>query len=75
VLQKTYEEKSAIKIINMLNDFTLDAKSIGYYLARVAPKTAIDRMSEVYSSAQAEYARIEAEQKLREEYKRGNTLI
>ena len=71
MLKITVEEKTAIKIVHLITDFMADPTAIGYYLARVAPKTAIDRMARVYESAQQEYARIEQQEKLRQEVNNG----
>lgn len=74
-MYQTNEEKTALKIISLLSDFMIDAKMIGYYLARIAPKELVGRMHEVAESAYLECDRIEYEQQLREEYKNGNTLF
>lgn len=71
----TFEEKAAKKIINILSDFTLDADTLGSYLARVAPKEVVTRMKQVANSAYQECDRIEQDKQLREEYKNGNTLF
>lgn len=71
----TFEEKAAKKIINILSDFTLDADTLGSYLARVAPKEVVGRMKRVAESAYQECDRIEQDKQLREEYKNGNTLF
>lgn len=71
----TFEEKAAKKIIGILSDFTLDTGMLGSYLARVAPKELVGRMTEVAESAYLECDRIEQTKQLREEYKNGNTLF
>jgi hypothetical protein len=72
---QTIEEKAAVKIINLVNDFMADPRMMGYYLARVSPKGVAEQMAVMYESAQQEYARIEQDKKMREEYINGNTLF
>lgn len=58
----TKEEKVALKISNILSDYSLDIEAVGYYLATAVPYLTYARAVEVLEAAQynkevAEYYR------------------
>jgi hypothetical protein len=56
-LHKTHEEKVALKLTDIVNDYNLDIEQVGRYLARVAGLVAYNRLVEVIESAQYEKER------------------
>jgi len=55
----TKEEKVAVKIGNLLTDFTLDLEKVGYYVARATPYLIYRRSLEVLESAQFQQDTVE----------------
>lgn len=49
------EEKVAIKMANLVTDFTLDIEEIGKYLAEATPHILYARLIEVLESAQYQH--------------------
>ena len=48
----TNEEKTAVKIANLMTDFTLDIEKVGYHLARSTPYLLFRRAMEVLEAAE-----------------------
>jgi hypothetical protein len=53
-LPKSLEEKVAIKLSDIVNDYNLDLEEVGRYLARVAPKVSYNRIIEIVEVAEFE---------------------
>lgn len=53
-LQKTKEEKVAIALSEIVNDYNLDLSEVGRYFARVANLVSYNRFQEVIEVAQLE---------------------
>jgi hypothetical protein len=49
------EEKVAIKLANIMTDFTLDVEAVGKYLATATPHLLYARLIEVLESAQYQH--------------------
>lgn len=52
---QTKEEKVAIKLANVLTDFTLDIEAVGKFLAEAVPHILYARLIEVLESAQYQH--------------------
>jgi hypothetical protein len=50
----TKEEKIALKLSEIVNDYTLDLEEIGRYFYRVAPKVSYNRIVEIVEVAEFE---------------------
>lgn len=48
------EEKVAIKLSDIVNDYTLDLEEVGRYLARVSPRVSYNRIVEIVEVAEIE---------------------
>ena len=55
----TNEEKTAVKIANLMTDFTLDIEKVGYHLARSTPYLLFRRAMEVLESAEYQVDTVE----------------
>ena len=55
----TNEEKTAVKIANLMTDFTLDIEKVGYHLARSTPHLLFCRALEVLRAAEYQLDTIE----------------
>jgi hypothetical protein len=53
-LPTSKEEKVAIKLSEIVNDYTLDLEEIGRYFYRVAPKVSYNRIIEIVDVAEME---------------------
>lgn len=53
-LPKSYEEKVALKLSDIVNDYNLDLEETGRYLARVAPTVSYNRIKEIVEVAEIE---------------------
>jgi hypothetical protein len=53
-LAKSYEEKVALKLSEIVNDYNLDLEEVGRYLARVAPRVSYNRIVEIVEVAELE---------------------
>lgn len=53
-LPKSHEEKVALKLSEIVNDYNLDIEEVGRYLARVAPMVSYNRIVEIVESAEFE---------------------
>ena len=53
-LPKTLEEKIAIKLSDIVNDYNLNLEEVGRYLARVAPRVSYNRIIEIVETAEFE---------------------
>jgi|LakMenEpi03Aug12_release.lakeMendotaPanAssembly.Ray.scaffolds.fasta_scaffold2201639_2 hypothetical protein len=53
-LPKSLEEKVAIKLSDIVNDYNLNLEEVGRYLARVAPKVSYNRIIEIVEVAEFE---------------------
>jgi hypothetical protein len=53
-LPKSLEEKVAIKLSDIVNDYNLDLEEVGRYLARVAPRVSYNRIIEIAEVAEFE---------------------
>jgi hypothetical protein len=53
-LPKTKEEKIALKLSEIVNDYTLDLNEVGRYFYRVAPKVSYNRIVEIVETAEQE---------------------
>lgn len=52
---QTKEEKVAVKLANIVNDFTLDIEAVGKFLATAVPHILYARLIEVLESAQYQH--------------------
>jgi predicted nucleotidyltransferase len=50
----TIEEKVALKLSDIVNDYNLDLEETGRYLARVAPRVSYNRIKEIVEVAELE---------------------
>jgi hypothetical protein len=50
----TKEEKVAIKLSDIVNDYNLNLEEVGRYLARVAPRVSYNRIVEIVEVAEFE---------------------
>jgi hypothetical protein len=50
----TKEEKIALKLSDIVNDYTLDLEEIGRYFYRVAPRVSYNRVVEIIDVAEME---------------------
>ena len=50
----TKEEKVALKLSDIVNDYTLDLEEIGRYFYKVAPKVSYNRIVEIVDVAEME---------------------
>jgi hypothetical protein len=55
----TNEEKTAVKIANLMTDFTLDIEKVGYHLARSTPYLLFRRAMEVLEAAEYQVDTVE----------------
>ncbi len=53
-LPKTLEEKTALKLSEIVNDYNLNLEEVGRYLARVAPRVSYNRIVEIVEVAELE---------------------
>lgn len=53
-LAKSLEEKVALKLSDIVNDYNLDLEEVGRYLARVAPRVSYNRIVEIVEVAELE---------------------
>ena len=53
-LPTSKEEKIALKLSEIVNDYTLDLEEIGRYFYRVAPKVSYNRVVEIIDVAEME---------------------
>jgi hypothetical protein len=54
ILPKTKEEKVAIKMSDLVNDYNLDLNEVGKYFAKVSGLVSYNRFQEVLEIAQTE---------------------
>jgi len=62
-LPKSHEEKTAIKISEIVNDYNLDLEEVGRYFARVAPLVSYNRFMEIMEVADIEKENKNADRK------------
>lgn len=55
----TKNEKTAVKIAELLNDVTLDLDQVGQYLGRLAPTISYNRLMIIAESAEWEKEQVE----------------
>jgi hypothetical protein len=53
-LPRSHEEKIAIKLSEIVNDYNLDLDEVGRYFARVAPKVSYNRIVNIIEVAEME---------------------
>jgi hypothetical protein len=53
-LPASKEEKVAVKLSDIVNDYTLDIEEVGRSFARVAPTTSYNRVVDIVETAQLE---------------------
>jgi hypothetical protein len=53
-LPKTKEEKIALRLSEIVNDYTLDLEEVGRYFYRVAPLVSYNRIVEIVEVAELE---------------------
>lgn len=53
-LPKSHEEKVALKLSDIVNDYNLNLDEVGRYLARVAPMVSYNRIKEIIEVAEIE---------------------
>jgi hypothetical protein len=66
------EEKVAIKLANLVTDFTLDIEAVGKYLSEATPHILYSRLIEVLESAQYQHNTNAEYNPLWREYKRND---
>lgn len=66
------EEKVAIKMANLVTDFTLDIEAVGKYLAEATPHILYARLTEVLESAVYQHETNAEYNPLWKEYKRND---
>jgi hypothetical protein len=54
-ITQSKEEKVAIKLANIVTDFTLDLEAVGRYLATAVPHILYTRLTEVLESAEFQH--------------------
>lgn len=53
-LPKTHEEKVAVKLSQLVNDYNLDIEEVGRYFARVSGLVSYNRVKEIIEVAEIE---------------------
>lgn len=72
---KPNEERVAIKIGQLLNDYNLYLPYVGYYLVINLPEAVLEKLFEVMKETKKQYDRIDAQNRVRKDYQNGNTLF